>query len=122
MRNGEYDGYLITVRDLRRTLRDELAQWYAGDRSEFRAGSVVGLVMGLSALRYGRDYQGELAIVRKDAHMKNREAGLACSCGTIKACPALPDPVELYLTTIRDEPCVAYDYSEEDEWAEGEDL
>jgi len=109
VRNDEYQGYLRTVADLRRLLGAELAEWYAGERTELHAGVVLGLCGGLSSLRYGRSPAYELDQVRKDAHRINRQLGRSCSCGTIKACPREPDPLDLYLRADDEE------YFEDDE-------
>lgn len=100
MRNGEYQGYLATVQELRVTLSYQLAEWYAGDRSDFRAGSVLGVASALARLRYGQTVEHEIAQVKKAAHTRNRQQGLPCSCGTIRACPPLPGPQETHLIAL----------------------
>lgn len=97
IRSAEYQGYLSTVQDLRRTLTAQLAEWYAGDRSDLRAGAVLGVAIALAALRYGRSVEHEIRLVRKPAHLRNRRAGRSCSCGTTRGCSVIPGPHERHL-------------------------
>lgn len=120
-RNGEYQGYLDTVESLRRALTHQLAEWYAGDRSDLRAGGVLAVAVALSHLRYGRSVSHEIDVVRKAAHLRNRRAGLPCSCGTIRACVRMSEPHETHLAAFLypngeeggDEDDVSADYFEQ---------
>jgi hypothetical protein len=102
MRNGEYEGYLGVVAESRRMLTEHLASWFAGDRTELRAGMVLGQAELLGRLRYGRGTSDEIEKARPGAHRINRRQGLACSCGTIRACPTEPTPDEIYLESADD--------------------
>ena len=117
MRNSDYQCYLGVVQELRRTLTDQLGEWYAGDRSDLRAGSVLGVAVALSRMRYGRSVEHEIDQVRKPAHLRNRRRGLPCSCGTIRACASLPEPHETHLATLLGD----YEDDElDDSWRDGE--
>jgi hypothetical protein len=69
---------------------------------------VLGQAELLGSLPYGRGVRDEIERVRPDAHRVNRRRGLACSCGTIRACPPEPTPDEVYPTDTG--------YDDDDDW------
>jgi hypothetical protein len=97
MRNGEYDGHIRARDDLRGVLAEELADWFAGDHTEYQAGRVTGLAGAIARLQYAGHELEEIRKATPAAHRINTHDGRPCACGTKKKCgvsPPLPFPAE----------------------------
>jgi hypothetical protein len=95
MRNGEYEGHIRARDTLRRCLAAHLAEWYAGDHDEYRAGLVVGVADAISELEYAGPVEEEIRKATPAAHRLNTRSAKPCHCGTKARCGTSP-PIPFY--------------------------